>query len=134
MDDSELNRLVREGFRPAAGDDEVSEIITASLAPFHDADTARRNIGLYALERYILTDHGGHRFNVRLSRDPAMNTPNCWICRRPVARGDWSLELRSEWENTFIWLTWHEYCMEGADVEQAFDLLSGRAISQVGLA
>ena len=58
MDKTELDRLVMEGFRPEAGPDEVSEIVATSIEPFRNADWARRNIGLYALERYVLTDQG----------------------------------------------------------------------------
>jgi hypothetical protein len=134
MDDNEIVHLVMTGFRPQAGPNEVSEIVAASIQPFRDADSASRNIGLYAVERYVLGDQGGHRFNIRLGRDPAANAPNCWVCRRPIARGDWSLELRSRWEITLIWLTWHDYCAEGNDIEQEFDLLSGVPTSQVGLA
>jgi len=134
MDDAELvHRVIRE-FRPAAGETEVGEIVTTAIEPYRDADVARRNLALFALERFVLDDQGGHRFDVRLGKARAANSPTCWVCRRPVAQGDYSLELRSRWEQTLVWLTWHDYCLDGPDAEQEFDLLSGAPTSHIGLA
>jgi hypothetical protein len=113
--------------------DEAEELIGSTASPFEALTQTQRNAALLMLERLVLTPTGGHKARVRIGNHPASNTPPCMICRRPVGRDDWSFSLLSHWEITQIWLSWHQECLAGTEVEQEFDLMTGEPRSYLGL-
>jgi hypothetical protein len=97
-----------------------------------DLDDGEMQAALLLLERVILPPHGGHRATFKLGDADASNEPPCLICRRPVDRQDVALRVISRWENSQVWLTWHDYCLKGAEIEIDFDLLTGQPSSAIG--
>jgi hypothetical protein len=101
-------------------------------APMAELSIGERNIALLLLERHVLTLQGGHKVAVKFGHSNAVNNPRCIICRRPVDVTGWSLRIISRWENSQLWLTWHDHCLESSEVEIEYDLLTGKPTSPIG--
>lgn len=111
---------------------EAGRIFETIVSSWEQLDTTQRNAILLIMERYVLNEQGGHRLGISLGQSDAGNNPDCLVCRRPVTASDWSVRIHSDWESTQIWLTWHSHCLENAEVEQEFDLLSGQPSTPLG--
>ena len=112
--------------------DEAERIFESIVTPWNQLDTGQKNAMLLIMERYVLNEQHGHRLSIRLGQSDAVNNPDCLVCRRPVEATDWSVRIYSVWESALIWLTWHDYCLENAEVGQDFDLLTGLAATPLG--
>jgi hypothetical protein len=112
--------------------DEAERIFETIAPSLERLDIVQKNAILLMLERDVLNEQGGHRLSMSLGQSDAANNPDCLVCQRPVTASDWSVRINSAWENTQIWLTWHSYCLENAEVEQEFDLLTGDASTPLG--
>lgn len=114
--------------------DEARQLLGAVSAAISTLDTAQKNAVLLVLERFVLKAQGGHRMSLKFGHSDAVNNPDCIICRRPVDSKQWSVRLISRWENTQLWITWHDYCLGPRELEIEYDILTGTPTSPVGFA
>jgi hypothetical protein len=131
MDDT-LIREVIERCRLVMDIEDGRKIAKAATSSITNLDTEERNAALLLLERYVLNSQGGHKVTVAFGHSNAANNPRCIVCRRSVDQTDWSLRITSRWEVTLLWVTWHDACLENAELEFDYDLLNGEIVSPIG--
>ena len=114
-----------------ASADELNRVYDRVKQAIADLSADERNSFLLIAEREILGARG-HRVTVKFGHSNAVNNPPCIVCRRPVDATDWSLRIISRWENSQLWFTWHDFCIEHNELEFDYDVLTGQVVSPIG--
>jgi hypothetical protein len=131
MDDA-LIREVIDRCNLGIGLDQARGIAAAASAPLAGLSVEDRNIALLLLECFVRKAQGGHRVTVTFGHSDAGNNPRCIVCKRAVDETGWSLRIISRWDNTQLWITWHDICLGHHELEFDYDLLTGDIVSPVG--
>ncbi len=112
--------------------DELSRVYDRVKQAIANLSTDERDSFLLIAEREILGARG-HKATFKFGYNVYDNAPKCIICNSKVDKDNRGIIVISRWENSMLWVTYHEECLDGQFYEMDFDLLTGEVTSIIGL-